>query len=126
MHGTRVTKQNMGTLAGNLNISVEEFDEEMSKSYREFKRKQDKEWAIEFFHKDEKWYKETKKKVEKIRKTLPKDISAKEEVIKLYGWIETKKNFSIPLMTDEKYVNAWCIEMVLTNPDAYLNSQKWD
>ncbi len=125
MHGTRVTAGNMHTIAGGLDITVEELDEMMSKSYREFRAKQDKEWAIEFFHKDEKWYEETKQKVEEIRKTLPIDISVRDKVIKLYGWIETDKNFTIPLMTDDEYVRAWCIEMILTNPDQYLNSQKW-
>ena len=131
LHGTRITRQNTGSLAIEAGISVEVFQDTMVKSMLEFKKEQDKQWSYNFFGKNSQWYDETLEKVHRIKESLNDDLSHKEKTIKMYGWIEKngRKNLSIPLMYDKdlpEYAHAVAVEYILTNPDAYHKMMNWD
>ncbi len=129
--GIRVTRDNIHMLADDVGVSVEELYSDMIDAKLAFRREQDKQWAYEFFGKDEKWYDETMQKIRDIRESFPEDISPKEATIEMYGWIEKngKKNLSMPMMYDKdypEYAHAVAVEFVLTNPDSYNKMMNWD
>ncbi len=129
--GIRVTRDNIHMLADDVGVSVEDLYSDMIDAKLAFRREQDKQWAYEFFGKDEKWYDETMQKIRDIRESFPEDISPKEATIKMYGWIEKngKKNLSMPMMYDKdypEYAHAVAVEFVLTNPDSYNKMMNWD
>lgn len=128
---TRVTRQNIDCLAGEVEVKTKELYDQMVDAKLTFKKEQDIRWAYEFFRQDKKWYEETMLKIKRIRSTLPKDISPKEATIKMYGWIEKngKKNLSMPMMYDKQYPeysHAIAVEYILTNPDRYLRAINWN
>lgn len=131
LNGTRITRQNIGYLANEAGVTVEELHDKMVQSRLDFKKEQDKRWSYEFFGKDNQWYDDTMQKVKKIRESLDDDLSYKEKTIKMYGWIEKngRKNLSMPLMYDKdlpEYAHAVTVEYILSNPDTYLKMMNWD
>lgn len=131
LHGTRITRQNIGYLANEAGVTVEKLHDKMVKSRLEFKKEQDKQWSYEFFGKDNQWYDDTMQKVKMIRESLDDNLSYKEKTIKMYGWIEKngRKNLSMPMMYDKdlpEYSHAVAVEYILTNPDAYHKMMNWD
>ena len=130
--GIRITRDNIHMLADDVGVSAEELYYEMIDAKLAFKREQDKQWAYEFFGKDEKWYDKTMKKVREIRDNLDDECSPKEATIKKYGWITRrngKKDLSMPMMySDEypEYAHAVAVEFILTNADSYHKMMNWD
>lgn len=128
-HSIPITRKNIHMIAAQVDIPAKKLQEMVVKSKIEFEREQDIKWAIQKLGKTQEWYDEAIKKIANIRDTLPKDISGKEEVVKLYGWIaDTLPNmdFSIPLQNDKEYVRASSVEMIMTNPSLYLKVINWD
>jgi len=123
--GTRVTRNNIHLLANEAGVSAEELYNDMVNAKLAFKKAQDKKWAYEFFSKDEKWYDDTMKKIQKIREKLDDDANPIEATIKIYGWVTRsngKKDLSMPMIYDEsypEYAHAIAVEYILTNPDSY-------
>ena len=129
--GIRVTRNNIHMLADEVGVSAKDLYNDMVDAKLAHKRAEDKRWAYEFFNKDEKWYVEIMKKVQEIKKNLPKDISPTEETIAKYGWITKngKKNLSIPMMYKEdypEYAHAIAVEYILTRPDSYHSAINWN
>ena len=110
-------------------MSVDELLKRQREAEHTYKVKHDREWAIEFFDKDDTWYDEVTKKVKDISADLPKDMDHRERTIKLYGWIADmfpNKYFSIPMEMNTKYAAAYCVKLILTNPSGYLQAISWD
>ena len=98
--GIRITSQSIHLLADEIDVSAEEFHNEMVDAKLSLRREQQKRWAYEFFGKDEAWYNETMKKVQEIRASLLEDINPKVSTIEQYGWITKngKKELSMPFI----------------------------
>ena len=126
MHGTRLTQKNIHEVAASEGMTAEELDKKMQKAYSDMRARQNRDYAINFFYKDEAWYEETLTKVQEIRETLPDNLSGKEKIKRLYGWIEPQRRLTMPLECDMEYAHASCVEMILTNPDLYLKVISWD
>jgi hypothetical protein len=109
-------------------VSVQELDKKIDEARDKRQKDENRKWAIAFLGKDEQWYDEAMKKIETIQSSLPKDIDHKEQTIRLYGWIadSVSKNLTIPMETDHTYARAYCVELVLTNPDLYTKVINWD
>ena len=124
-----ITRKNIHSVALNNDIGVEKLQEMVVKSQIDFKREEDIKWAVKKLGKTREWYDEATKKIAKMRKTLPKDISARDEVIMLYGWIADEVPniyLELPLITDKEYARASSVEMIMTNPNLYLKCINWD
>ena len=65
-------------LTDDAGVYVEDLYHEMIDTKLAYKKEQDKQWAYEFFGKDEKWYDETMQKVTEIRESLDEDIDPKD------------------------------------------------
>ena len=129
--GIRVTGRNIHLLADEVGVSSEDLYNEMVDAKLSIRREQEKRWAYEFFGKDEKWYNETMRKVQKIRESLPKNLKPIEATIAKYGWIEKngKKELSMPMVYDEKYpeyAHAVAVEYILTNLNSYHSAMNWN
>jgi len=88
-------------------------------------------WILDFFEKDEQWYKETKQIIRQKEKELPDNLDHKEKIKALYGWIANETNITnslnIPLEHDREYSKASCIEMVFNGQiDLYQKIINWD
>lgn len=110
------------------NIPVDELTEKIVTLKNDYKKRQDILWAIDYLDQNEKWYDETVKKVSKIEATLDKNLNHKEKTIKLYGWIAKSldMHFDIPVETDREYADAYAINLILTDHNAYLKILNWD
>ncbi len=129
--GIRITSQNIHLLANEVGVSAEEFHNEMMDAKLSLRKEQDKRWAYEFFGKDDEWYDETMKKVQKIRESLPNNLNPIESTIAKYGWIEKngKKELSMPMVYDERYpayAHAVAVEYILTNLSSYHSAMNWN
>lgn len=119
---------NFQTAAAMAGISAEELMQKMFDAQQETKKKNQKEWVLDFLDKDEVWWDETLQKVEEIRASLPKDLDYKKKTIRLYGWIAESlgRQFDIPMEPDRKYADASGIKLLLTDLDAYHRIMNWN
>ena len=130
--GIRLTRDNIHLLADEVGVSAKDLYNDMIDAKLAHKRAEDKRWAYEFFRKDEKWYDETMKKVQKIKEILDDDINPIEATIKKYGWITRsngEKSLSMPMIYDEdypEYAHAVAVEYILTNLDSYHSAMNWN
>ena len=110
-------------------LSADEISKMTISAAKKKQKSDEKQWAIEFFDKDEEWYESTLKKVEEISLTLDSDINRKEKCIKLYGWIAyeiPQKKFSIPMEMNREYATAQSIKLILTDLSCYHKIINWD
>ena len=131
MRAIPLTAQNIAIIAESLGVSEESIEEKLQKSKEAYQERQNLEYTLEFFGADEKWLEETKKRVKAIAQTLPEDISRRDAMVAMYGWIEKETkirgDLSIPMMSDAKYAHAQCIAKVLNGHiDSYLQLISWD
>ena len=130
--GIRLTRDNIHLLADEVGVSAKDLYNDMIDAKLAHKRAEDKRWAYEFFRKDEKWYDETMKKVQKIKEILDDDINPIEATIKKYGWITRsngEKSLSMPMIYDDdypEYEHAVAVEYILTNLDSYHSAMNWN
>ena len=103
-------------------VSVEELEAKKREAQRAYEEKNKREWIIDFFKKDEVWYNQTKEKIKSIEQSLEEDLSYKERVKKLYGWIEPQLELLVygQDLDDREYCHASCVETIFHDPDSYL------
>lgn len=124
-----ITRHNIHLLAEMNGVSAEDLDKKVFESQQKLKKKQDIEWACDFFNETIDWYQQTMTKIREIEESLPKEIDRKEKKIKMFGWIKHKdklKSIGIPLQENTLYSYASAVELILTNPDLYLKMRNWD
>jgi len=125
-----ITKQNINSVAASIGISASEIADKLAKSESEYKKQQDMESILNFFHADEIWYEKTKVKINQIEKSLPKDMEYNRRIYKMYDWIknDTKitKTLALPF-EDPIYSASSAIEMVFTGKiDTYEKILRWE
>ena len=126
-----ITNQNLHQVAASLDLDAQEIEQKLYDSKYEYKKQQDFQYTLDFFNADETWHANTKQKIKKISANLPKGLSRKEIIIKLYGWIEhdTKisGSLSIPYEENVAYSKAYCISLVFNGfIDKYDKLLSWD
>mgnify|MGYP006899595610 CR=1 FL=1 len=124
-----VNNRNIHTVAAQANISANDLYDKMAESKITYKKQCEKEWAISYLSKDEKWFDEAEKKIEQIRKSLPEGMDEKEKIIKLYGWIaDTVEQglLRMPLTDNTEYSRADSVSLIMTNPDLFNKICRWD
>ena len=131
MRAIPLTAQNIAIVAESLGVSEESIEDKLQKSKEAYQEQQNLEYTLEFFGADEKWLEETKNKVQAIAKSLPQNISRRNAMVAMYGWIEKETkirgNLLIPMMEDAEFAHAQCISMVLNGRiDSYLKLISWD
>jgi len=131
MRAIPLTAQNIAIVAESLGVDKKTIEEKLQKSKEAYKKQQNLEYTLEFFGADEQWLEEIKKRVKAIAQTLPEDISRRDAMVAMYGWIENETkirgNLSIPMMSDVAYSHAQCIAKVLNgHMESYLQLISWD
>ncbi len=124
-----ITRHNFAAVACIAGMSVAELNSEIQKAEADFRKQKNREWAINLFRKDEKWFDDALATIEAIRATLPKDMDPKEKIIRLYGWIADTVEPSLltqPMMADSEFRRADSVYLILTNPALYLKIRNWD
>jgi hypothetical protein len=122
-------RANIALASATTGVSIDEINDKIIDAAKLAQQKENKQWAISFFDKDEQWYDKTLEKVQQLNSALDKDMDYMQKTIKLYGWIAKEipeQYFSIPMQTNQEYATARCIELILTNPSEYLKIISWD
>ena len=124
-----VIRRNIHTVAALENISTSDLYDKMAESEIAYKKQCDKEWAVSYLSKDEKWFDKAEQKIEQIRMSLPKRMDDKEKTIKLYGWIADTVDHGLlrmPLTDNTEYSRADSVSLIMTNPDLFIKICRWD
>ena len=124
-----LTQENIHTVAAQNNISASDLYDKMVESKLDYIQEQRKIGAYSFFRKDEAWYDETIKEVERIALTLPDSLSTKNRTVKMYGWIANQfkdLNLSYPFESDREYMRANAVSIIFENVDSYRKMSNWD
>jgi len=121
---------NIYLVAAMTGMEVEELLDKMSEAERKYIEEQKLEWQAQILRKDAEWVKKTKAKVDEMSENLPDNLSSKEKIKRLYGWIADELNFpcGIPFFVnnDREYQKAYCIYLILSDPELYTKMINWD
>lgn len=132
MIAIRITNTNKDLIAAMTGVNKLELEEKLYEAKRKYQEERALEFQKNFFETDEEGIKKIKEKIKQIEENLPENISNRNRMIAMYGWLEkefeeVKKMTPPPPIDDLKFTKAVLLKLILTgNIDTYLKAISWD
>ena len=131
MIAIRITNANKDLIAAMTGMDRLELEEKLYEAKRKYQEERALEFQKNFFKTDEEGIKKIKEKIRQIKESLPDNISNRDRMIAMYGWLEEEfeevKNMTPPPVDDIKFTKAMLLELILMGDiDTYLRAINWD